>query len=55
LGDHIRPDEAGHLDPPQAGACQSIDQIDLVRSGDGFRLILEAVARSYFSDLNVGG
>ena len=46
LGDHVGAHEARHLEPPQAGARERVDQLDLARGGDHLGLVLEAVARA---------
>ena len=50
LGDHVGADEAGDLEPAQAGAGQLVDQRDLGRGGDDLGLVLEPVARADLAD-----
>src|SRR6185503_12174928 len=53
LRDHLRLDEARHLQPPHAGAGEHLDQPDLLSGLDDLRLVLETVARPHLADVDV--
>ena len=44
LRDHVGAHEARHLQAPQAGARERVDQLDLALGRDHLGLVLEAVA-----------
>ena len=53
LRDHVGADEAGHLQPLQAGAAERVDQRDLDVGRDHLGLVLEAVTRPDLADPDV--
>ena len=55
LRDHVGPDEARHLDPPQPGPAEQLDQPHLVRGRDHLGLVLEPVARADLADPHGAG
>ena len=50
LRDHVGAHEARHLQAPQAGARERVDQLDLVVGRDRLGLVLKAVARADLAD-----
>jgi len=52
LWDHLRAHEARHLKPPQAGARERVDQLDLELGRDRLGLVLKAVAWADLPDVH---
>ncbi len=50
LGDHVGAHEARHLQPPQTGTGERVDQLDLALGGDHLGLVLKAVAGAHLPD-----